>query len=169
MRIRQLSGVAAICCGALLGAGCADDGPSAPPVPTIESPKGLVGLDPCALVAEEVRDTNGLAKGTPGQDELGANCRWSGSGSESLQLTAYTSGAGLTDLTDRVDPAATRVRLEGYPALEAFTAGGEFCRYDVGVADDEAIVATMDGGEPDSCTALQKLLTAVLSRLPASG
>ena len=103
----------------------------------------------------------------PGTDELGANCRWSGRSPKTVQFTSYTSGDGLTDLTKKVDPAASRVRLSGYPALETFTSGGQFCRYDVGVAEEQAIVATMDGGEPDSCTALQKLLTTVLSRLPA--
>ena len=66
------------------------------------------------------------------------------------------------------ESTTTRVRLAGYPALETFTARGEFCRYDVGVASDQAIVATMRGGEPDSCSALQDLLTVVIDRLPAS-
>ncbi|MGH8881626.1 MAG: hypothetical protein ACRD0P_30470, partial [Stackebrandtia sp.] len=76
---------------------------------------------------------------------------------------------GLTDLVKDRDPEVARVRLSGYPALETFTADGGFCRYDVGVAEKAAVVATMDGGEPDACTALQELLTAVLMRLPAFG
>lgn len=167
MTVRLLPAVVAISCVAML-AGCSSDEPEPPKVPPIESPKGLVGLDPCALVDGPARSTLGLSKGVPGTDELGANCRWSGRSPKTVQLTSYTSGDGLSDLTKKGDPAASRVRLEGYPALETFTTGGQFCRYDVGVAQEQAIVATMDGGEPDSCTALQKLLTTVLSRLPAS-
>lgn len=169
MTVRLPPTAAAICCVAILAGGCVDEAPGPPEVPAIESAKGLVGIDPCTLLDEGDRATLGLGAGVPGQDELGANCRWSAEEELNVQLTAYTSGAGLTDLTERGDPAASRVRLSGYPALETFTAGGEFCRYDVGVADAEAIVATMDGGEPDSCTALQDLLTDVLARLPASG
>jgi hypothetical protein len=157
---------AALCCVATL-AGCSADEPAQPTVPAIESPKGLVGLDPCTLLDEDNKASLGLGDGVPGQDELGANCRWDTPEDLKVQLTSYTGGAGLSDLTTQVDPAASRVRLSGYPALETFTVGGQFCRYDVGVADEQAIVATMDGGEPDSCTALQKLLTAVLSQLPA--
>lgn len=155
-------------CGAATLAGCSSEAPAPPQVPPIESPKGLVGLDPCVLVDGDLRATLGLGPGKPGADELGANCRWTGKSPLTVQLTSYTSGDGLSDLTKEVDPAASRVRLSGYPALETFTTGGKFCRYDVGVAEEEAIVATMDGGEPDSCTALQKLLTSVLSQLPGS-
>jgi hypothetical protein len=151
----------------VLVAGCSTDAPKPPSVPAIESPKGLVGIDPCALLGGDVRATLGLGPGKPGADELGANCRWGGRKSVALQLTSYTSGAGLSDLARKSDPATSRVRLAGYPALETFTKGGTFCRYDVGVAKEQAIVATMDGGKPDSCTALQKLLTGVLSRLTA--
>jgi len=165
--VRLLPAAVAIA-GAVLLAGCSSEEPEPPRVPPIESPKGLVGLDPCALVDGTDRERLGLGPGAPGTDELGANCKWSGESPRAVQLTSYTSGDGLSDLTKKVDPAASRVRLSGYPALETFTTGGEFCRYDIGVAQEQAIVATMDGGEPDSCTALQKLLTAVLSRLPAS-
>jgi uncharacterized protein DUF3558 len=159
----------AVACVATL-AGCSSDDEAAPPnVPPIESPKGLVGLDPCGLVDGGLRTTLGLGPGVPGADELGANCRWKGASALSVQLTSYTSGDGLRDLTKKVDHASNRVRLSGYPALETFTTGGDFCRYDVGVAAEQAIVATMNGGRPDSCTALQKLLTTVLSRLPGSG
>lgn len=160
--------MAGVTAGVVLLAGCSSDEPEPPRVPPIESPKGLVGLDPCTLVDGAERADLGLGPGVPGTDELGANCKWSGESPRSVQLTSYTSGDGLTDLTKKVDPAASRVRLSGYPALETFTTGGAFCRYDIGVAKEQAIVATMDGGEPDSCTALQKLLTAVLSQLPAS-
>lgn len=149
--------------------GCGADEPTPEPtVPAVESPKGLVGIDPCALLDEATLDTLGLGAGTPGQDELGANCRWTGESSASAQLTAFTSGDGLADLTNGRDSTTSRVRLLGYPALETFTARGEFCRYDVGVAQNQAIVATMNDGEPDSCTALQELLTVVIERLPAS-
>jgi Protein of unknown function (DUF3558) len=166
--IVRLLPAAVVMASVTLLAGCSSEEPEAPRVPPIESPKGLVGLDPCTLVDGTARASLGLGKGIPGTDELGANCKWSGKSPRTVQLTSYTSGDGLSDLTEKVDPAASRVRLSGYPALETFTTGGEFCRYDIGVAQEQAIVATMDGGEPDSCTALQKLLGAVLSRLPAS-
>jgi hypothetical protein len=155
---------------ALLGtAGCAGQAPPpAPTVPPVESPKGLVGIDPCALLDETARTDLGLDSGTPGTDEFGANCRWTGVHAESAQLTAFTSGEGLQELAEDRDSTTSRVRVLGYPALETFTARGEFCRYDVGVAQDQAIVATMRSGQPDSCTALQELLTVVITRLPAS-
>jgi hypothetical protein len=150
-------------------AGCGtDELPPEPTVPTVESPKGLVGLDPCALLDDPERAGLGLDPGKPGQDELGANCAWTGKNAATAQLTSFTSGKGLSDLTEGRDSTTSRVRLLGYPALETFTARGEFCRYDVGVAQDQAIVATMHDGEPDSCTALQELLTVVISGLPAS-
>ena len=153
----------------LVTAGCSGEPP--PPVPTVppvESLRGLVGIDPCLLLDATVRTDLGFDSGTPGTDELGANCKWTGEHAESAQLTAFTSGDGLQELTEDRDSTTSRVRLLGYPALETFTARGEFCRYDVGVAQNQAIVATMRAGEPDSCTALQKLLTVVISRLPAS-
>jgi uncharacterized protein DUF3558 len=163
--IRLMATVAAV----LAVAGCAVQAPPpVPPVPNVESPRGLVGLDPCTLIDGPARARLGFGTGVPGEDELGANCRWSGDHAESAQLTAFTSGKGLTELAENRDSTTSRVRLLGYPALETFTARGEFCRYDVGVAQDQAIVATMRAGEPDSCTALQELLTVVISRLPAS-
>lgn len=158
-----------VACAVLAAAGCgADEPPPEPTVPPVESPKGLVGIDPCALLDDSARATLGFDAGVPGQDELGANCSWHGENSASAQLTAFTSGKGLSDLAKDRDSTTSRVRLLGYPALETFTARGEFCRYDVGVASDQAIVATMHDGEPDSCSALQKLLTVVIKRLPAS-
>jgi len=156
--------------GAVLAvAGCGADGPPPEPtVPPVESPRGLVGIDPCALLDDPARATLGLDTGVPGQDELGANCGWTGKDAASAQLTAFTSGRGLSDLAKDRDSTTSRVRLVGYPALETFTARGEFCRYDVGVAATQAIVATMRNGRPDSCSALQKLLTVVIKRLPAS-
>ena len=159
-----------VACAMLAAAGCgAGEPPPAPTVPAVESPKGLVGIDPCTLLDGPARATLGLDPGVPGQDELGANCSWTGKNAASTQLTAFTSGKGLSDLTKDRDSTTSRVRLLGYPALETFTARGEFCRYDVGVAADQAIVATMHDGDPDSCSALQRLLTVVIKRLPASG
>jgi hypothetical protein len=150
------------------GCGAGDTPVETPSVPPVESPKGLVGIDPCALLDGAALDTLDLETGVPGQDELGANCSWTGPSAVTAQLTAFTSGKGLSDLTKGRDSTTSRVRLLGYPALETFTARGEFCRYDVGVAADQAIVATMHAGQPDSCTALQELLTVVITRLPAS-
>jgi len=151
-------------------AGCGAGEPAPEPtVPPVESPKGLVGIDPCAFLDDTARTTLGLDTGVPGQDELGANCRWTGSNASSAQVTAFTSGKGLSDLTRNRDSTTSQVRLLGYPALETFTARGKFCRYDVGVAADQALVATMHDGEPDSCAALQELLTVVITRLPAAG
>ena len=59
------------------------------------------------------------------------------------------------------------MRVAGYPALETFTEGGRFCQYDVGVAPDQVVLASMSGGSPDSCTALQGVLPALLAALPA--
>jgi hypothetical protein len=165
--VRLLPVAVAFSCVTMLAA-CSSEEPAPPKVPPIESPKGLVGLDPCALVDGTAQSSLGLGVGVPGTDELGANCKWSGRSPKTVQLTSYTSGSGLSDLTKKSNPDASRVRLEGYPALETFTTGGQFCRYDVGVAEEQAIVATMDGGKPDSCTALQRLLTTVLSHLPES-
>jgi hypothetical protein len=165
--IRLLVGAVAVLAAA--GCGSGESPVETPTVPAVESPKGLVGIDPCTLLDDTSLATFGLETGVPGQDELGANCRWTGQNSQEAQLTAFTSGRGLTDLTKGRDSTTSRVRLLGYPALETFTARGEFCRYDVGVAADQAIVATMNDGEPDSCTALQELLTVVIKQLPASG
>ena len=166
MIIRLLVTAAAL----LAAAGCGtDEKPSpAPTVPPVESPKGLAGIDPCTLLDEPALTALGLEAGIPGQDELGANCRWTGTNAQEARLTAFTSGDGLAELTKGRDSTSSRVRVLGYPALETFTARGEFCRYDVGVAENQAIVATMRAGEPDSCTALQELLTVAIKRLPAS-
>ncbi len=167
--IIRLMGTVATVATLLVTAGCAtEEPPPAPTVPPVESPKGLVGIDPCALLDDTARTDLGFDSGVPGTDELGANCQWTGVHAESAQLTAFTSGEGLQELAENRDSTTSRVRLLGYPALETFTARGEFCRYDVGVAADQAIVATMRSGQPDSCTALQELLTVVIMRLPAS-
>jgi uncharacterized protein DUF3558 len=163
--IRLLVTAAAV----LTVAGCGSgEPPPEPTVPAVESPKALVGIDPCAFLDDTARTTLGLDAGVPGQDELGANCRWTGADASSARVTAFTSGKGLSDLTKNRDSTTSRVRLVGYPALETFTARGKFCRYDVGVATTQALVATMHDGEPDSCSALQELLTVVIRRLPAS-
>ncbi len=97
--------------------------PSRPRCPRSSRRRAWSALDPCALLDGDARGTLGLEPGVPGKDELGANCRWDGQSPQSVQLTAYTSGEGLSDLTKKGDPAASRVRLSGYPALETFTAG----------------------------------------------
>jgi hypothetical protein len=74
---------------------------------------------------------------------------------------------GLQTLASDSDPATARVRIAGYPALETFTRQGKYCRYDLGNAPDQVLVATMTGGTPDSCQALQPILNDVVEGLPA--
>jgi hypothetical protein len=83
-----------------------------------------------------------------------------------LDITVATGGGGLAVLAERSEPTTARVRLAGYPALETFTPGGAFCQYDVAVADEQVVMAALEGGTPDSCTALQGLVPEVLADLP---
>lgn len=83
-----------------------------------------------------------------------------------LTLTLYTGGGGLATLAQNSQPTTARVRLAGYPALETFTERGEFCQYDVAVAADQVVMVSLEDVAPDSCTALQSVVPAVLSNLP---
>ncbi|MGH3568015.1 MAG: hypothetical protein ACRDRH_18685 [Pseudonocardia sp.] len=98
--------------------------------------------------------------------ERWSRCTWGIGRAPTLTLTLYTNGGGLATLAQNSQPTTTRVRLVGYPTLETFTERGEFCQYDVGVAADQAVMMSLVDTAPDSCTALQAVVPAVLSNLP---
>lgn len=135
-----------------------------PAVPEISNTLNVRATPPCQLLSEAQLGKLGFAEGTPGRTELGAQCVWH-TERATLALTRYVGGGGLAALAADSDPAASRVRIEGYPALETFTEGGDYCRYDVGVAERQALVATMKGGQPSSCAALQQVLSYALANL----
>lgn len=160
-----LRGCAGVAAGLAVLAGCAAS--AVPDLPPIEAPRDLGGVDPCALLDDAALATAGVAApGTAGAGAEGPRCEWSGDEGRLLVVTLFTGDGGLGTLAGNSEPTTTRVRLAGYPALETFTGSGEFCQYDIGVAEDHALLVALDGGEPDSCTALQALLPPVLSRLP---
>ncbi|MCO1658301.1 DUF3558 family protein [Pseudonocardia sp. S2-4] len=140
-----------------------------PPVPTITDVRDAAGADPCALVTPEQLAGAGLGgAGTAVPADEGPRCRWR-SGAGSLDLTLYTDGEGLATIAANSEPTTTRVRLDGYPALETFTGRGEFCQYDVGVSASQVVMAALEAPDPDSCEVLQRLLPGVLDNLPAPG
>jgi len=150
--------------------GCSGGEPVLPPVPTITDARDAAGTDPCALVTPRQLADAGLGGG-PGAAvpaEEGPRCRWRG-GAGSLDLTLYTDGGGLGTIAENSEPTTTRVRLDGYPALETFTGRGEFCQYDVGVSPTQVVMAALEAPAPDSCEVLQRLLPGVLDNLPAPG
>ena len=147
--------------------GGADGAPPVPPVPPIDAVKDLRGADPCALLSAEKLAQLGLATwGHRSRVEEGPRCQWRGAEAASLTVTLYADGGGLAALARNSEPTTARVRIEGYPALETFTGQGEFCQYDVGVAPNQVVMASMQNGMPDSCTALQSALPAILASLP---
>lgn len=155
-------------CGLLLAAGCGGGEPAAPPLPAIEDAKDVRGLDPCALLpAEQAAQLDLPAAGVATSAPEGPRCEWRGEQGVSLGLTLYAAAGGLATLAENSQPTTTRVRLAGYPALETFTGEGAFCQYDVGVASDQVVLADLTGADPDSCTALQQVLPAILADLPA--
>lgn len=155
-------------CGALVLAGCAGSaqpGPSdVPDVPKITDSLDVTARSPCELLTQPQAADLGLGSGKPGQTDLGAQCVWR-TEQVTLALTRYVDGGGLAAIARDADPAAARVRVMGYPALETFTEGGQYCRYDVGVSERQVIVATMKGGEPSSCAVLQDVLSYALKNL----
>lgn len=160
---RVLGGCAVV--GLAVLAGCS--APAVPDLPPIEAPRDVRGADPCALVDADALAAAGVAApGTPGTVAEGPRCEWNGSAGRLLAVTVFTGAGGLGTLARNSEPTTTRVRLAGYPALETFTGEGGFCQYDIGIAEDQALLVALDGGEPDSCTALQALLPPVLSGLP---
>jgi Protein of unknown function (DUF3558) len=146
-------------------AGCS--APAVPDLPAIDAPRDVRGADPCALVDGTTLAAAGItAPGTATAGAEGPRCQWRGEAGRLLSVTVFTGDGGLGTLARNSEPTTTRVRVAGYPALETFTGEGEFCQYDVGIAADQALLVAFDGGEPDSCTALQTLLPPVLSLLP---
>lgn len=152
-----------------VASGCGAE-PAAPaPVPPIGNARDARAADPCALPTGPQLATLGITtSGAPAVTAEGRGCAWHAdpeSGPD-LQITLFVDGGGLATLAANSEPTTSRVRLAGYPALETFTGAGEFCQYDVGIATDQVVMASLDGGTPDSCTALQAVLPAVVERLP---
>ena len=163
--------LAAACAAAMLAAGCAHAAPP-PPIPSpnetpaVRAARDARGADPCALPTGEQLATLGVrGPATPGPAPEGPHCEWRGR--PELGITLYTDGGGIATLARNSEPTTSRVRLGGYPALETFTGAGEFCQYDVAVAATQVLSASLDGGTPDSCTALQRVLPGVVANLPA--
>ena len=126
----------------------------------------LGAADPCALPTWAQLATLGISgSGTRVTAPEGPGCAWRGR--PELGITLYTSGGGIATLARNSEPTTSRVRLAGYPALETFTGKGEFCQYDVAVAATQVVSASLQGGSPDSCTALQAVLPGVVANLPA--
>jgi hypothetical protein len=151
-----------------MAVGCSGS-PELPPVPPIADTRDADGADPCALLTQNQLVAFGLG-GVAQRDtsEAGPRCRWSSGGGE-LEVTLYTGGGGLATLAENSEPTTTRVRLAGYPALETFTGRGEFCQYDVGVAEKQVISASLDASRPGSCDLLQRVVPALVATLPAGG
>jgi hypothetical protein len=155
--------------GALLvavGCGVAAEAPGVPPVPAVEDPKDARGVSPCALLTAEQAEQFGVPDAAGITAPEGAGCQWRGDGGTLLTVVLYVDGGGLATLAANSEPTTSRVRISGYPALETFTGRGEFCQYDVAVAHDQVILASLTGGTPDSCTALQRVVTAILAEVP---
>ena len=146
--------------------GCIRPQPQRPPVPVIDDARDARAVDPCALLGAEQLAAVGLGGvGTPAVGAEGPRCRWRSGGGD-LEVTVWTGGGGLATLARNSEPTTTRVRLAGYPALETFTGRGEFCQYDVGVADGQVVMAALDAPAPDSCVTLQAVLSALIANLP---
>jgi hypothetical protein len=160
----------ALLCGAV--AACSGAARPAEPVvvPPVENARDARAADPCRIPTEDQLATLGLTgPGTPTAAAEGPRCEWRGAPQQGAELgiTLYTDGGGLATLARNSEAATARVRLAGYPALETFTGVGEFCQYDVGVAPDQVVMASLEGGSPDSCSALQTVLPGILASLPA--
>jgi hypothetical protein len=158
------AGVAAF----LLAAACGR-APVPAPVPPIENARDARAADPCALLSGAQLAALGITgPGAATEAAEGRRCAWaSPDHGPDLGITLFVDGGGLATLAANSEPTTSRVRLAGYPALETFTDGGEFCQYDVGVAADQVVMASLERGTPDSCTALQGVLPGVVAGLPA--
>jgi Protein of unknown function (DUF3558) len=153
----------------VLSISCGRPAPQPPAVPSIGDARDARGADPCALLSAAQLAAHGLdGTGTPAAAEEGPHCRWRGTAG-ALDVTLYTGGGGLSTLAANSEPTTTRVRLAGYPALETFTGLGEFCQYDVGVADRQVVSAALDAPAPGSCDVLQHVVPELLGNLPAAG
>jgi len=152
---------------AVLVAGCAETAEHTPPVPVIESPRDARGADPCRLLSDAQLGRLGLAgPGVVSTAPEGPRCQWRGKTGAVLELTLFTGVGGLALLADNSEPTTRRVRVSGYPALETFTGRGEFCQYDVGVAEDQVVMLALDATAPDSCTPLQRIVPVVAANMP---
>ena len=118
------------------------------------------------VTTEEAAGLGLAAPGTRSPAAEGPRCEWRGASGKALSVTLYTDGKGLATLAANSEPTTTRVRIAGYPALETFTGAGEFCQYDIGVADNQAVITTAEAMVPDSCSALQAVFPTVLAKLP---
>jgi hypothetical protein len=151
-------------------AGCAAEEPAPVVEPPVRNERDARGVDPCALPTSQQLKTLGISPaGAAVTAPEGRRCEWREAGQRPLELgiTLYTDGGGLATLAANSEPSTARVRVAGYPALETFTGAGEFCQYDVGVAPNQVLMASLEGGTPDSCTALQSVLPEVVGSLPA--
>jgi uncharacterized protein DUF3558 len=159
-------------------AGCAQPTPQAGPqpapapptdaAPAVPDARDARAADPCALPTSAQLATLGISgSGARVTAPEGPGCAWRGRAE--LGITLYTSGGGIATLARNSEPTTSRVRLAGYPALETFTGKGEFCQYDVAVAATQVVSASLQGGSPDSCTALQAVLPGVVANLPGLG
>jgi hypothetical protein len=181
--MRRVPFVAALLATAALVAGCAQAAPATPApapapsaataaqspaddAPAVPDARDARAADPCTLPTAAQLTTLGIAgRGTPVAAPEGPGCTWRGR--SELGMTLYTSGGGIATLARNSEPTTSRVRLAGYPALETFTGKGEFCQYDVAVSATQVLSASLQGGSPDSCTALQAVLPGVVANLPA--
>lgn len=160
---------AAIAATVLVAAcGRGDAAPQA--VPPIGNARDARSADLCALPTDGQLATLGIR--TPGSATTaaeGRRCEWRPTPEKGpeLGITVFVGSEGLATLAANSEPTTSRVRLAGYPALETFTGTGEFCQYDVAVAPDQVLMASLVGGSPDSCTALQAVLPDVVRNLPA--
>lgn len=164
---RALVWVIAASLAGVLTAGCSGSAePPQPPLPQVDDARDARTADPCALPSVQHLAALGISgPGVATAAPEGRRCEWRGR--TELGITLYTDGGGLTTIAQNSEPSTARVRLAGYPALETFTGSGEFCQYDVGIAPDQVVMASMEGGSPDSCTALQAMLPGVVANLPA--
>lgn len=157
--------LASTACGT---SGTEDPTSAVPPVPAIDNAKDARRADPCAVLSPDQLGHFGFTPpGTAGRTPEGLpTCEWRGARGTVLSMSLFLAPEALETLAQNSEPTTARVRLEGYPALETFTEHGRFCQYDVGSAPDQVVIGTMIGGMPDSCTALQAVLAAVLANLP---
>jgi hypothetical protein len=74
-------------------------------------------------------------------------------------VTLSTDGGGLATLAANSEPTMAGCGSRAFPR-STFTEGGRFCQYDVGVAPDQVVLASMTGGSPDSWCAAGRAVRA---------